>query len=152
MAEENVKTKKKAQTDEILWKDRKRIFGLPISFTRYFVTNERLYTKVGFWRTETNEILLYRILDIKLVRSFGQKIFGVGTITLFSADRSHGTLEVKNIRKPEEVNRFLSRITEQQREKKNIIGREVYGAAAGMMGQSAADHSFVDIDGDGIPD
>ena len=146
------RSEKNKKTDR-LWHDRKRIIGLPISFTRYHVTSERFMTKVGFWKTETNEILLYRILDIKLVRSFGQKVFGVGTITLFSADQSHSALEVKNIRKPEEVYRFLSRIIEQQRIEKRVAGREVYGAAAGMYNQTSdSGEPFVDVDGDGIPD
>ena len=145
--------KKNEEQNKFLWQDRKRILGLPISFTRYQVTDERFMTKIGFWKTETNEILLYRILDIKLVRSFGQKIFGVGTITLFSADQSHSSLEVKNVRKPNEVYSFLSRIIEQQRIQKRVAGREVYGAAAGMLNQTAdVGREFIDIDGDGIPD
>ena len=145
---------KKVDTQtKILWQDRKRILGMPITFTRYSVSEERFITKIGFWKTETNEILLYRILDIKLVRSFGQKIFGVGTITLFSVDQSHRSLEVKNVRKPDEVYRFLSRIIEQQRVQKRVAGREVYGAAAGMLNQTPnTDEEFIDIDGDGIPD
>ena len=31
--------------DEILWKDRKRYFGLPISFTVYSFDGNRLYIK-----------------------------------------------------------------------------------------------------------
>ena len=137
------------QDEKTLWKDRKRILGLPISFTRYEVTEDRFITRVGFFRTGTNEILLYRILDIKMVRSLGQKILGVGTITLFSADQSHGTIEVKNIKKPDAVRRFLSKIVEQERTQKGITGREIYGAAAGVRGNA---NEFVDIDGDGIPD
>ena len=31
-----------AQTDEILWQDRKRYLGLPISFTRYSFDENRI--------------------------------------------------------------------------------------------------------------
>ena len=34
-----------ADKDKIVWKDRKRIFGLPITMTRYFVDDDRLYIK-----------------------------------------------------------------------------------------------------------
>ena len=139
--------------EKILWKDRKRFMGMPLSFTRYQVTEDRFITKVGFFKTETNEILLYRILDIRLVRTFGQKIFGVGTITLFSADKSHNTLEIKNIKKAEAVRRFISKIVEQERVQKGITGREIYGAASGMIGnQGDGQGEYVDVDGDGIPD
>lgn len=136
--------------DETLWKDRKRILGLPISFTKYEVTGDRLITNKGLLHTTTDEILLYRILDIKLTRSLGQKLFGVGTITLYSADQSDKNFTIQSIKKPGEVRTFLSKIVEQERNKKGLTGREIYGAA-GMM-NSVPEHEFVDIDGDGIPD
>ena len=136
--------------DQLLWKDRKRILGMPISFTKYEVTGDRLVTRKGLLHTETDEILLYRILDIKLRQSLGQKMFGVGTVTLYSADKSNNTLELKNIKKPEAVRKFVSRLVEQVRTQKGITGREIYGAAAGAMNVPLED--FVDLDGDGIPD
>lgn len=131
-----------------LWRDRKRILGLPLSFTVYEVDKDRLTTRKGLFRTETNEILLYRILDIKLVRTLGQKICGVGTITLYSADQTHEAMEIKNIARPEAVRKFLSRIIEQERREKGLTGREIYGAA-GLVQDGK--HPFADIDGDGIP-
>ena len=74
-----------------LWKDRKRILGMPITFTKYEVTANRLITHRGLLRTETDELLLYRIMDIKMSRTLGQKLFGVGTITIYCADQSSGT-------------------------------------------------------------
>ena len=138
-------------TNETLWKDRKRILGMPISFTKYEVTNERLIMRKGLFSTETNELLLYRVLDLKLIRKFSQKIFGVGTIILYCADRSTSELELTNIKKPEAVRKFLSKIVEHERTTKGLTGRELYGAAAGH-GASHADCDFSDIDGDGIPD
>jgi uncharacterized membrane protein YdbT with pleckstrin-like domain len=83
------------EKDEILWKDRKRHFGLPISFTRYQISGGRFIIRKGFFRTETNELLLYRILDMKLVRGLAQKLFGVGTVTLYSADKTDNIIEPK---------------------------------------------------------
>ena len=61
---------------KILWKDRKRILGMPISFTRYIVDEDHLTLKIGLLNTRIDDVLLYRILDIKMTQSFGQKIFG----------------------------------------------------------------------------
>ena len=141
--------------DQSLWKDRKRILGMPITFTRYEVTNDRLVTNKGLLHSETNELLLYRILDIRMRRSLWQKIFGVGTIILYCADKSDSTYELQSVKKPDSVRKFLSKIVEQQRTQKGITGRELYGAAAGMMqdpGEAAPMQQFADIDGDGIPD
>ena len=138
--------------EKVLWKDRRRRMGMPLSFMRYEVTEDRFITRTGFFKTETNEILLYRILDIKLVRTLWQKIFRVGTITLFSADQSHAVIELKNIKKPEAVRKFLSRIIEQERNQKGITGREIYGAAGMRMQGDGNGYDFTDTDGDGIPE
>ena len=66
----------------VLWKDRKRICGLPITFTKYRLEGERLYVTKGLLRTVEDETLLYRVLDISLERTLADKIFGVGTIVL----------------------------------------------------------------------
>lgn len=134
------------QQEEILWHDRKRIFGLPITFTKYRVTAERLSQKKGLFNTEIDELLLYRVMDIEMKQNFGQKIFWVGTVVLHASDRSTPTFYLENIRKPEFVKKYLSRLIETVRDEKQITGKEMFGAAAGYAS------SFVDRDGDGIPD
>jgi hypothetical protein len=121
-------SKLKIEKAKILWKDRKRVLGLPLSFTRYEVSDDRLITRKGFFSTETDEILLYRILDIKLTRSAGQKLFGVGTIHLYNADQTNSSLDIVNIKKPDKIRRFLSKQIEDQRISKGIAGREISGA------------------------
>ena len=134
-------------------RDRKRILGMPLSFTVYEIDNERFTTRKGFFRTETNETLLYRILDVKLVRTLGQKLTGVGTITLYSADQSNSTFEIKNVKKPDAVRKFISRIIERERVSKGLTGREIYGAAGLIRdGDGAGNRVFTDLDGDGVPD
>lgn len=53
-----------------------------------------------------DEILLYRILDLKLVRTLGQKMAGVGSIRLYTADASDAEPTLKNIKPSEKVWRF----------------------------------------------
>ena len=115
---------------EILWADRKRILGMPISFTRYSMDEDRLYVKKGLLRTELNEILLYRILDVRSTQTLWQRIFGVGTLTLYSADQSCPQLLLKNIKRPEKLHRYLSDVIEKNRQSKGIAGREIVGMAA----------------------
>lgn len=139
--------------EEVLWHDRKRILGMPISFTRYSVDNARLYCKIGLLTTVTDELMLYRVLDVKLRQTLGQKIFGVGTITLYTADQSNHEQHLTNIKKPDAVRRFLSKLIEQERMNKGVTGREMYGAASLGQNHENCDHidAFVDLDGDGIP-
>ncbi len=116
--------------ETIRWKDKKRILGIPCTFTHYFIDQDRLYIKTGFFKTEINEILLYRILDIKSSQTFGQKIFRTGTVTLFCADQSDRTIELKNIKRPTKTHRLISDIVEQERIERGIAGREISGAAS----------------------
>lgn len=138
---------------EVLWADRKRILGMPISFTRYSMDDERLYVKTGLLRTELNEILLYRILDVKSTQSLWQRIFGVGTLTLFSADQSCPQLLLKNIKKPEKLHIYLSDVIEKTRQTRGVAGREIVGmAGVGMHHPHDAEMEDVPDDGQQGPD
>lgn len=109
----------------LAWKDRKRtLFGMPLSFTVYKLTAEKLYVETGFFNKKEEEIRLYRILDLTLNRSFWQRIFGVGTIHCCTADKSTPEFDIKSIKKPKEIKEMLSDMVEAQREAKNITARE----------------------------
>ena len=59
----------------IVWKDRKRtLFGLPWSFTKYSLSDDRLFISTGFFNTKEDEVRLYRIMDISLNRTLGQRM------------------------------------------------------------------------------
>ena len=45
-------------TIEYLWKDRKRYFGLPLSFTRYSLSEDRLFLSVGCFSIKDDEVLV----------------------------------------------------------------------------------------------
>ncbi|MCL1852520.1 MAG: PH domain-containing protein [Peptococcaceae bacterium] len=110
---------------QTLWKDRKRtIFGLPWSFTKYTLTEEKFFLRKGFWNTTEDEVRLYRILDVSLSRSFREKLFGLGSIKVSSADKSMGDFLIKRVKKSKKVRDLLSHVVEDQRNVKGIIGRE----------------------------
>lgn len=118
--------------DETLWADTKRWLGMPLTTTHYQVDENRLYCKTGLIKTEINELLLYRILDIKSSQTLGQRLCGVGTVTLYCSDKSDGVLELKNVRRPDQVRRFLSNLVEAKRAETGIKGREIYGSGSPM--------------------
>ena len=110
---------------EYLWNDRKRtLFGLPLSFTKYALTEERLFIEQGFLSKREDEIRLYRIMDVSLVRSFGQRIFGVGTIHCCSADKTMGDFDIISVKHPKDVKEQLSQLVEAQRDAKRVVNRE----------------------------
>ena len=106
----------------IVWKDRKRtLFGLPWSFTKYSLSDDRLFISTGFLSTKEDEVRLYRIMDISLKRTLGQRIFGLGTIKCCSADKTLGDFEIKNIKKSKDVKELLSEMVENERNRKPRI-------------------------------
>ena len=115
----------KNEIKNVRWSARKRnAFGLPWSFTVYSFTDERFFVRTGFFRSEENEVRLYRVLDITWKQSFWQKLFGLGTIVLQTADRSSPIIELKNIKNSRRVKERLSELVEENREKKRVFNRE----------------------------
>ena len=62
--------------EPVLWHDRKRILGMPISFTVYDVDQDNLTIRKGLLSTTTDEMLLYRILDLKMKYSVENSLGG----------------------------------------------------------------------------
>ena len=110
---------------EIIWKDRKRWLGLPLSFTRYSLSEDRLFLSVGLFSIRDDEILLYRIRDITTSRTFGQRLCGVGTITVVSSDKTMPTLQLKNIKRPMAVTELLHKQVEEMKIRRRVRVGEV---------------------------
>ena len=112
---------------KVLWKDKKRpIFGLPLSFTKYTLLEDKILIDTGFLSTKQEEVKLYRIMDVTLKRTFIQRIFGVGTIHCCSADKTTPEFDITDIKNPFEVKEKISKIAEEQRDKKRVTGREIF--------------------------
>ena len=114
-----------------IWKERKRnALGLPWTFTKYALTDDRLFITSGLLKTVEDEVRLYRIMDLSLSQTLSQKIFGIGTILVSSADKSIRDFEIKNIKKPRDVKEQLSKLVEENRDKKRVTNREFMGEDA----------------------
>lgn len=110
---------------DFVWKDRKRtLFGLPWSFTVYGLTKEKLIIRTGFFNKHEEEIRLYRIMDMSLNRTLGQRIFGLGTIHVCSADKSTPEFDIKSIKDSANIKEMLSDMVEEERVRKRVSGRE----------------------------
>ena len=114
-----------AITIEYLWQDRKRHLGMPISFTRYALSEDRLFLSEGFLNIRDDEVLLYRVRDIDSTRSLWQRIFGVGTINVLSSDKSMPNLVLKNIRHPLEVKELIHQQVEKVKIERRVRVGEI---------------------------
>ncbi len=114
--------------DEInyLWTDKKRtIFGLPLSFTRYFLTETKFITRTGFLSIDEDEIDIYKITDKKVKYPFWQRMFKCGTIVIYSKDTDTPTKEVKCIKNARKVSDLIDKYLNLARDKYGIRGRDL---------------------------
>lgn len=103
-----------------IWQDRKRILGMPVTFTKYSLSEDRFFIDTGFLTSVTNELLLYRVRDLTTRITLSQKLFGVGTIIIHSSDKTESHLEIKNIKRPKYVKELLHKYIEENRKNKNM--------------------------------
>ena len=120
-----------------LWKDRKRYLGMPLSFTRYSLSEDRLFISVGFLNIKDDEILLYRVRDIDTERTLWQRIFGVGTVTVMSSDKTMPNLVLKNVKDPVFVKELIHKQVEEVKIRRRVRLGEIMTS---------------DMDDDGEPD
>ena len=126
---------------ETLWSDRKRVLGMPLTFTKYFLSEDRLFMQTGLLNMKMEEVLLYRVSDIGVHISLFQRLFAVGTIVIHSSDKSAPHLELKNIREPLVVKELIHKQVEENKSRARFRVGEV------MSNQiDDVDHDFGDMD------
>lgn len=127
-----------------VWEERKRTWcGLPCTFTKYILTEDRLLVRTGVFTSREDEVRLYRIKDIGITRSLIQKIFGLGTIHIKSDDKSLKDFDLINVKDSYNKKEQLSDMVEAERNKKHASIREFSGG-----GNDTCDHDIDDEDTD----
>ncbi|MBE6852027.1 MAG: PH domain-containing protein [Ruminococcus sp.] len=122
------------QHADCIWTGKKcTLFGLPISFTRYYVTEKKIICRSGFFNVVEEEINIYKITDKKLTLPFFQRIFGCGTITIFSNDTDTRIKDLVSVKKPYELLEIIDKQIDSERDKYGIRGRDM------MLGSNEVD-------------
>lgn len=106
--------------EEILWK------GRPfLSLTEsYIITSERIKVISGLIARKVENYELIRIQDIDYKQSIGERIVGLGDITIQGHDPSDPKIVLRNISKPEDVYETLRRGWLNARKKHGLQFRE----------------------------
>lgn len=88
---------------------------------------------------------MYRVRDISLQRKLGQKLFGVGTITVLSSDKTMPELVLKNVKHPETTKELLHESVEKMKIQRRVrIGELTSGGEHGC--DSGCDGDDLDDD------
>ena len=103
--------------------ERKRIkfFGLPFSFTKYKIVEEKITITSGFLEITEDDAYMYKIQDVRLTRSLAERIFKIGTITCYTGDTTHPELTLVHIRHASEIKDFIMQYSEESRRKRRAL-------------------------------
>lgn len=103
--------------------ERKRwlFFGLPFTFTKYFVEEEILTIRQGLLKVVENDCYIYKIQDVEHSATLFERMFGLGTITCFTGDTTHPTLQLVHIRNSKEIKKYLLEQSEKMRIKRRTV-------------------------------
>ena len=99
---------------------------MPLSFTRYTLTSEKLLIKIEFLSIKEEEIKLYRILDFTVRKTLFQRIFGVGDIELHTADSSTPIFMMKGVKNVDNIKELISQKVEEVRVDRKVRVREEF--------------------------
>jgi uncharacterized membrane protein YdbT with pleckstrin-like domain len=103
--------------------ERKRIkfFGLPFSFTKYFISEDKIVITAGFLDITEDDAYMYKIQDVRLTRSLSERMFKLGTITCYTGDTTHPELILLHIRHSGEIKDFIMDQSEEARRKRRAL-------------------------------
>lgn len=115
---------------QVLWKDRKRFMGMPLSFTRYaFIRREGQYAKLvninGFLTSRAEEVNMYRVDDFSVNQGLIDKIFGVGSITVYCKDASCDKIVLQKVKNPFKVRELLNKMVLEDRARVGLRQSEI---------------------------
>ena len=113
---------------DYVWTDKKRSFlGLPLTFTRYYLTETKFITRTGFLNIDEDEIDLYKIIDKKVKYPFFQRLVNCGTIIIYSKDADTPSKEVHCIKNVRKVSELIDKYLNIMRDRYGIRGRDMLG-------------------------
>jgi uncharacterized membrane protein YdbT with pleckstrin-like domain len=93
---------------------------IELSCTQYELTTERFRQKTGVFNRVTQELELYRIKDTELFEPLFQRIFGLGTITMHTSDKTTPIISITGIKSPEQVRQHIRDNVELVRKRRGV--------------------------------
>ena len=106
-----------------MYEERKRwlFLGLPFTFTKYYINEDLLTVREGFFKTVENDCYMYKIQDVTLTKSLMERLFGLSTIICYAGDTTDPTLELKHIRNGEKIRDYLVKTSDEERIRRRTV-------------------------------
>jgi hypothetical protein len=91
---------------------------------RYELTTQRLRIFRGVFARNLEEIDLVRIRDTKVSQHLGERMAGVGDVTVFSTDKNNPEIVLNNVKNPVEVRETIRKAYLAEQERRGLRYRE----------------------------
>lgn len=103
--------------------ERKRwlFFGLPFTFTKYTIKEDRITIQSGLFKTVENDCYMYKVQDVQHTATLIEKIFKLGTIVCFTGDTTHPKLILQHVKHSKEIKEFILLGSEEARLKRRTV-------------------------------
>jgi len=107
----------------MIYTERKRtkFLGLPICFTKYTISEEKLTITSGFLNITEDDAYMYKIQDVRLMRSLMERAFRLGTITCYTGDTTHPELKLIHIKHANVLKDYIMQSSEEARMKRRTV-------------------------------
>ena len=123
------------------YREKKRLLflGLPWTFTTYTIKDDIIRIDSGVLKKTQNDCYMYKVQDVELIRSFGERLMGLGTVKCYTGDTTDKELYISHVKNAQEIKDFILEASERARIKRRTvnmldIGNGVDIDADGMMG------------------
>ncbi len=112
------------------FRERKRwvFLGLPFTFTVYTVREDLITVQKGFLNKKENDCYMYKVQDVELLRSLGERIFGLGTVKCYTGDTTDPELYLTHVRNSKQIKDFILEVSEKARQKRRTLNMLDIGA------------------------
>lgn len=110
--------------------ERKRwaFLGLPFTFTVYQVREDMITVSEGFLNKKENDCYMYKVQDVELLASFGERIFGLGTVKCYTGDTTNPELLITHVKNSRAIKDFILEASEKARLKRRTLNTLDIGA------------------------
>ncbi len=119
----DIRQEKEREENGKRYVERKRwlFLGLPFTFTKYTVTDEVITINDGFLSTKENDCYMYKVQDVELLTSLGERLFKLGTVACYTGDNTHPQLYLQHIRNAKEIKDYILKASEEARRRRRTL-------------------------------
>ena len=106
---------------EFVEKKRWLFLGLPFTFTKYVIREDKITVDTGVFTKVENDCYMYKVQDVEHTASIWERMVGLGTIVCYTGDTTHPKLLIEHIRNSKQIKEFILKESEEARLKRRTV-------------------------------